>query len=85
MCHIKNAQSPPSHWSICASFVYEAIRGTVVGVIIPEIDEAFGINIIGNKGSDSGEKATNTYLTPITGVDVVCVTQKSDIKQGKQN
>ena len=43
MCHIKNEQPPPKHWSIRASLVYEAIRGTVVGVSIPELDKAFGI------------------------------------------
>ncbi len=51
---------------------------------IPELDKSFGINIISNKGSDNGGKATNAYLKAITGVDAVGATQKNDINQGKQ-
>ncbi len=85
MCHIKNTQPPPRHWSICASLVYEAIRVTVIGVSIPKLDKAFRINITGDKGSDSGGKVTNAYLNAIASMDVMCVTQKSDIEKGKRN
>ena len=91
VCHIKNEQPFPKHWSICASLVYEAIRGTVVGVSILELDKAFGIEIICDKSSDNGVKATNggyatdAYLTAIKDVVQGGATQNSDIKQGKQN